>query len=196
MPFPQGYQFDPVVEEFQTYVSDRLLEGSFGALPDQPDSTERPRYLPDSDREEYFSNSEQVRRLLDAVLEPNYRRRVHPDSIRQSYTRVFSILLCISRGSAIVHFVNKPGFKDENLPFSNRQSFPNRISDEAFFDDFYKKQWMFCAPKLDFHEWWQWEPERILPAVYEKELGRGKTFLLKIHPDHNNLRDESRKVRR
>ena len=196
MPIRQGYQFNPLVEEFQTYVSQRLRQGSLDALPEQPGAT--PPYFPDSDREEFFRNSEQVRRLLNAVLEPQHRHLVRLDVLQQSYTKVFSILVCISRGPAIVHFVNKPGFTDEHLPFLNRDSFPSRLSDETFFDDFYKKQWMFCAPKLDFHEWWLWEPQRILPIVYEKELGRGasaRTFLLRVHPGHNNLHREPRKVR-
>lgn len=198
MPFPQGYQFNPVVEDFQTYVSQRLRPGSLGALSDQPDASDTPRYLPDSDREEFFRNSKQVQRLLDAVLEDKYRHRVRLDALQRRYTRVFSILLCIGRGAAIVHFVSQPGFTDKHLPFLNRHSFPNRLSDEPFFDDFYKKQWMFCAPKLDFQEWWQWEQDRILPVVYERELGRGassRTFLLRVHPGYNNLHREPRKVR-
>jgi len=197
MPNPQGYQYNRAVQEFQTYVSQHLQQGSFGALPEQLGDV-TPRYLPDPDREAFFRDNEQVKRLLDAVLYPNLPLHVSLDTLRQSYTKVFSTLLCIGRGAAIVHFVNKPGFTDGHLPFLHGCSFPNRLSDETFFDEFYKKQWMFCAPKLEFHEWWQWEPDRILPIVYEQELGSGssaRTFRLRVHPGYNNLHREPRKVR-
>ena len=199
MPSQQSPPFNEAIEEFQTFVSQRCQQGSFGALPEQPETDcAPPRYLPDPDREEFFRDVERLKRLLDVVLRPEDRHRVRLDAVRQSYTRVFSTLLCIGRGAAIIFFVNRPGFTDEHLPFTNRNSFPNTFSDETFFDDFCKQQWMFCAPKLDFQEWWQWESERILPVVYREELGRGgsaKTFLLKVHPGHNNLHREPKKVR-
>lgn len=198
------HQFSRANEEFQEFLANHLQNGSFGALPEVPPAPVQrgARYLPDPDREEFFRNERRLKQLLEDVLQTDQRYSVRVDALRKDYTRVFSTLLSIERGGAIVHFMSKPGLSDSHFPFKTGHLFPSRISDETFFDDFYKKQWMFCAPKLtrDRPDWFEWEPERILPVNY-RELGKGgsgaKIFEMKVHPGHNDLLPhESVKVRR
>lgn len=173
-------------EEFESFIHSRLKPGCYGAL-HEVHST--PFYLPDPAREEFFQDDGRVRRILDAVLEPEDRHLVRLETLRNDYSKVFLTLLSIRRGWAIAHLITQPRFSDSHLPFENRDSFPSPLSDDAFFDEFYKKQWMFCAPTLTYRHWYEWEPERILPVEY-KALGRGgsaKTFLMRVHPAHNAL---------
>lgn len=110
--------------------------------------------------------------------------------INQHYVAVFATLIQIGKPEKIVYFYRHDHFADEHLPFRERQSWPQEC--HAFFDDFQRAQWVFCAQELRRDRLYnkRIDPERIIPIISRTHLKQGPdatVYKVEVHPDYNSL---------
>jgi hypothetical protein len=194
---------DEAYWQFENFLRANCEPGSRSPFPFPLDSSSSPVYYPDDCLQrflEFRAGSGDTRRdkgtralktLLQAVLDRSSHSLPSLDDrlLLRDSPRVFSILLSLKRGHAILNFIGKPHFSDKNLPFDNRDAFIELTHDEKFCDEFFQRQWSFCAPKLDGFSGMVWEPERILPFQVLEQLGQGanRTYLIQVDRDYNEL---------
>lgn len=180
--------------EFDAYFRKHHEIGTLGTFPNGSDDTEE--YLPNSARNDYFTEATTKRILRQLYPARPGPLPVHGSSVQTHYSRVFATLLHIGRAERITEFVSKPHFKDQHLPFLERPAdFPDTPFD-PYFDKFAEAQWKFCAPDLDYQRKVDWNAQQILPFRRFEKLGRGKSgvaYRIEIHPSHDQLRTDRRR---
>lgn len=96
-----------------------------------------------------------------------------PHTILEKYKVVFSILVSISRPSAISEFINNQ-LEDERLPFTTTPvSWSDDSTKSNLFQEFLKNQWKFCP--LVFKSSWQYSKtelsdNQVLPILRKEPL--------------------------
>ena len=150
-------------------------------------------FIPRTRLQAYLGQYDQVEKLLSALFGDEDPMSNPPDAgtIRQSYSKIFCILIAIGKGRFINHFIEH-GIEDRYLPFqSHPGNFPSATSDSSFFTTFYQQQWKFCVPELhkcfnkrfDANEW-------ILPIKRKEELDHGgsaATYKIEVHEAYDQL---------
>ena len=148
-------------------------------------------FIPYPKIEEYFRDNSRVRRLLKTAFEDVDPLPVGVEEIRNNYSKVFSILLSIGRGSYIACFVRRPSLSDQHLPFSSSTTyFPHTPTDPELFANFNAQQWSLCAPMFDCSMNIDFEESTILPIVRKEELASGgsaTTHKIILHPAYDKL---------
>lgn len=153
------------------------------------DNTIGSRYIPRGTLEAYLTTG-RIRTLLEELYSnDNTYHAPDPDRVRTNYLRPFAILLSAGFGRMIRHFVDHR-YEDNRLPFSSEpRSFP-KSSARDLFNDFYKKQWQFCAVQLDYNMSDDLDNDCILPILGKKEIGNGGSAILykiTVDKDYNSL---------
>lgn len=175
------------LQHFHHFVATRCQQG-IGSTEDIDIGS---RFLPTSDLETYFDDDgekDRLRDILNRVLPSPGPPLVDPSAIQSEYLKVFAILLCIGKGRFIVSFVVHPGLSDSHLPF--RQRPPDFPTSPDFFDVFFKKQWMFCAPDLQYASYKTLAAGTILPITSRELIGTGgdaDVYKIVTHPSYNKL---------
>ena len=178
---------EEALRKFFRFVEEHRTTGISGT------ESETAHFCPEPDLHDYFAEHNCLEGILRCVLPSTGPLPVSRTSIRTHYTRTFAILLCINRGRFISYFVSRDSLSDEKLPFDRRpENFPSDLedSDARFFQDFYERQWMFCAPTLSYERFKVWEAMMILPIVRKQQLGTGgssETYRIELHPAYNRL---------
>ena len=178
---------EEALRKFFRFVKEKHTPGISGT------ENETAYFCPESDLKDYFSDHDHLEGILRCVLPSTGPVPVQLNPIKMQYTKVFAILLFINRGSFIKYFVRHNSLSDEKLPFDARpENFPSDLEniDTHFFQDFYKHQWMFCAPTLSYERCKDWQARTILPIVSKELLGAGgssETYRIELHPSYNRL---------
>lgn len=148
---------------------------------------ERP-FIPFTALEEYWSRE----RMIEALGKPDVDLR-DLKAIRQSYLRVFSILVLINKAESIYAFIQDSQLDDRHLPFKRVQPLPGWPGDAVDFDRFYGVQWQFCPYTFDrtlSFRTAHFEMDLVLPIVEISPLKVGvdsRTFKVRLHPEYNRL---------
>lgn len=178
---------EPALQKFFRFVEEKREPGISGTENEITD------FCPESDLKEYFSDHDRLEELLRCVLPSTGPVPVQRKPIKTQYTKVFAILLHINRGNFIKHFVIHNSLSDEKLPFDTRpENFPPNLEDidTSFFQDFYERQWMFCAPTLSYERFKDWQARTILPIISKESLGTGgssETYKIELQSTYNRL---------
>jgi len=183
------YSHHRIYSEFQHSLSEIRKQGSRSLSLSRVPSEDY--YYPYDSLRRYFEDAPRLKNILKALLPPAYFP-FDERLLRRDYIKVFSILLGLKRGDAIVDFVGNDNFSDQHLPFNDPVAFAELTRDKGLFNEFSEYQWRFCTPKLEGFDK-RWEPRRILPFEVLQELGRGvnRTYLVKVDRAYNELRNES-----
>jgi len=184
------YSHHKIYSEFQRSLDEIRKQGSRSLSLSREPSEDY--YYPYDSLREYFEDAPRLRNILRALLSSAFFLSFDERLLRRDYIKVFSILLGLKRGDAIVDFVGNDNFSDQHLPFNDPVAFAKLTGDNALYNDFSEYQWRFCTPKLEGFDK-RWEPRRILPFEVLRELGRGvnRTYLVKVDRAYNELRNES-----
>lgn len=180
---------NPRIQNFWGWLDDeQQLAYGYSGL----ELEKRSQFVPSSVLKAYFESPRKLQRILDALF-PNTDDPIEAETILEGdYLTVFVILLSISKGTYIEHFVHHEGLRDDKFPLEARPyEWPKTKSSEDFWEDFKAAQWKFypytfARNKTDIRV----GSRRILP-ITERELikegGSSKIFKIKIHPDYDRL---------
>jgi hypothetical protein len=150
----------------------------------------RSQFVPSSVLKSYFEAPQKLQRILD-ILFPNTDDPIDADTVLEGgYLTGFVILLKISKGTYIEHFVRHESLRDDKFPLET-QPYEWPKTSENFWEEFKSAQWMFypytfARNKTDIRV----GSRRILPITDReliKEGGSSKIFKIKIHPDYDQL---------
>ncbi|KAI9793927.1 MAG: hypothetical protein M1816_007179 [Peltula sp. TS41687] len=180
----------PELQDFHRFIQEKRQRGIVGPKiePNEINSC----FVPEPDLQDYFDDSNRLRRILRAIYPSSGLIPVHGTTIKNHYVKVFAILLCIGKGCYIEHFIRHDSLNDQRLPFDERPHyFPSTGSgDRNFFSSFYDWQWMFCAPTFSYKGQNVWQARRILPILSKEEIsggGSAVTYKIDLHPAYNSL---------
>lgn len=186
-PLPPATYHDLEIQSFLRFVENGKQKGT--RSPPWDSENEECYFLPYPDLRQYFADNERLSTLLKAALKSQGPLSVAQSDIRAGYSNVFATLISIGRGEYIEIFVRRDGLSDAKLPFYQRPvDFPQTEPD--FFEEFYKRQWTFCAPPMTYQRSTEWDVHRTLPIVGKVALGSGGssvTYKIDIHPAYDRL---------
>lgn len=186
-PLPPPTYHDLEIQSFLRFVENNKQKGT--RSPPWDSENQDCHFLPYPALHQYFTDSERLSSLLRAALPSHGSLPVAQSEIRAAYTNVFATLLSIGRGEYIEHFVRRDGLSDTKLPFYQRPlDFPQTEPD--FFNEFYERQWKFCAPLMTYQRTTEWDPRRTLPIISKVALGSGGssvTYKIEVHRDYDRL---------
>jgi len=180
---------NPRIQNFWGWLYDeqQLAYGYSG-----PELERRSQFVPSSVLKAYFEPPLKLQRILD-ILFPNTDDPIDAETILEGgYLTVFVILLKISKGTYIEHFVHHESLRDDRFPLEAQPyEWPKTKRSEDFWEDFKEAQWMFypytfARNKTDIRV----GSRRILPITELERIkdgGSSKIFKIKIHPDYDRL---------
>lgn len=177
--------YNPIIQDFFEWVQKNRVLGLI-----DPASTEKAWYLPHHLLKTYFASSQyyHLKKLLSVVYQGE-EIPVDPDDVARRYSSVFCILLFIGKARYIQRFAQSDKLQDSNLPFIHPEEFPSGADHEdnqEVFERFYQRQWMFCAPELNYRNERVFDENRVLPMVITDILKPGGSAnLYKVVLDKN-----------
>ncbi|KAF2265882.1 kinase-like protein [Lojkania enalia] len=148
---------------------------------------ERKAFVPLAATHTYLKRAGHVKHLLTAVT----RSTIQPGGVRESFPKIFTILLLIGKGSFIEDFLNSSELSDSSLPLFQKPRGLRCLNDVEF-QQFQEQQWIFCAPLFDARllHGVHYSPSYILPITSKREIAEGGSavvFEIALHPDHDRL---------
>ncbi|OCL10566.1 kinase-like protein [Glonium stellatum] len=175
--------------EYQNWLNDACIASSGCLTPESTDADHR--FVPKPDLQDYLSKDKLIKILKGLGIQPH-----NTDTILKDYLKSFAILLSLGHGPFIEWFLQYDSLADKKLPFETRPPTFPRTSDVDFFDNFFKRQWMFCNPIFSCrkHHAWALNDNYILPIINKEELGRGGssvTYKITLHPYYDRLAERS-----
>ena len=161
---------------------------------DNPVTSKQEEFVPFEQIEDYFNEENHLIDVLSAVFPDEEPIPVDDSVVQDSYLRTFCILLSIGAARYIRHFVEHDGLSDSQLPYHSSQpdNFPISPSRPDLWKSFCDKRWVFCAAEMKYKINVTLEPNRILPIVERKVLGKGGSAVVSkivLHKSFNKLRD-------
>jgi hypothetical protein len=190
--------YHPTIQEFLDWVDKSSTQGLI-----DPASSDRPRFLPADTLKGYLqANGYQNMKKLLRVVFQDQEAPVSAEEVARKCPRVFCILLRIGKASFIRNFLQRDHLQDNFLPFNAEfppAHFPRCPSDREegeFLERFCEKQWIVCAPEIDFQlEERTFEENRILPIIFLEQLAKGANavcYKVILHKQYNILRGSTR----
>lgn len=124
-------------------------------------------------------------------------KRPNTHSIARKCPKVFTILITIGRSEFIDFFLKKEGLLDKRLPFTpaDERLFPKLMDNTTFFEEFYEKQWEFCAEPLSNNlEPVEFNGNRILPIIHLERVDKHQgssawVHKIEVHEDYDELEE-------
>jgi hypothetical protein len=181
------------LQEFKTWIRRERVTASQGEC-----TTDLEDFVPAGEVEAYLSESGRLRAII-AALFPNGYDDTETRKIKRSYSIVLAILVSIDHGEYIDNFLPYDFLCDTRLPFTERpRKFPiGRGTPDTLFERFQRAQVRFCAAKFTrgHHIF---EAEERLPFLERTFVGQGgsaKVYRVKIHTEHDSLREPPSQVR-
>ena len=182
---------DPAIQEFHLWRK-RIGQSGIGiAGGDRVDCT----FIPYSSVVTYLNQDDRVESLVRAIFkDADPGKAPDADTIRKSHARVFCILLSISKGRFITHFIEYQ-LVDSRLPHEDQpKTFPVDSGDTKFWDSFYERQWEFSAREFTYGISLHIDAkECILPIIEMEEIGDGGSaviYKIKLHEDYDSLEQQ------
>jgi hypothetical protein len=182
----------PAYQEFLDWVRDNSQPGLI-----DPASDVKRLMLDANVLQTYFkaNNHYRLNKLLRIAF-PVGDIPIGPEKVADNCAQVFCTLVLIGRPEYIQRFVEYDHLQDSHLPFDDQyppRHFPKCTTDQdqsEFLRRFCQKQWVVCAPKIDFREHRIFEDGQILPFKLIKRLGGGVSahlYEIEICPTYNQL---------
>lgn len=142
--------------------------------------------------EEYCSEEGRLIDILSAIFPDEEPIPAEDTVVQTQYLKTLCILLSIGAARYIRHFVEHNGLSDERLPQTSKpHNFPISPARPNLWEEFYRKQWVFCAAEIQFKINEHLEPDRILPIIKREVLGEGGSAVVSkivLHLSLNKLR--------
>jgi hypothetical protein len=142
---------------------------------------EKAEFMPIETLKSYFQANDS--RNLTKILAEIFRSEdipINPEVILRCHTAVFCILLRISKGKYIEHFVRFEELSDQRLPLDHTHPpayFPVATDDPNFLERFCDIQWMYCVPKFDNHmQHRHFVRQRLLPIITKRDAAAGEVL--------------------
>lgn len=154
-------------------------------------------FIPFSACKKYLGAHGRVENLLSSLFGKEAARNIDAQYIRDHYLRSLAILLLISEGPMIKHFVEYTSLQDYRLPHRNPPDDFPFSPNPNFFERFSDQQWQFCAKTLKHMSDHDLHNEEILPITHKEEIGSGGNaviFKVIVDEEYNDLVPEQRKV--
>ena len=158
-----------------------------------------PPFVPYSKLRDYLIADQRTEKLLRAQFPDrghHWCSTLAP-TIQADFLRVFTILICIGKGSYIESFLQHINLRDRKLPFlsatalSGPANFPEDPNDPHFWNSFFSKQFTFCAHSLTYNEnYVQLEDRFVLPITSKEKIDQGGSAILykiQVHPEYDKL---------
>lgn len=156
---------------------------------------DKAEFMPIETLKSYFQANDN--RQLNKILAEIFRSEdvpISPEVILRCHTAVFCILLRISKGKYIEHFVRFEELSDQRLPLDQTHPpacFPEATNDPNFLGRFCDLQWMYCVPKFENHmQHRHFVRQRLLPITHKERRGGGGSAIIykvKLYGPHNKL---------
>lgn len=147
-------------------------------------------FVPRSKLEEYFAEDHRMQNLINSLLDDRHRAKVDIRYIRKHYLLSFATLLCIGRGDRICHFQHYRSLRDDKMPHKTQPDGFPILDDPTMFEDFYAKQWQFCAIDLQYDMKDRLGEHDILPITNKRKIGEGGSaiiYKIEVHKSYNFL---------
>ena len=156
----------------------------------------RCEFIPFSACKKYLGAHRRVENLLISLFGEEAARNIDAQYIREHNLRSLAILLVISEGPMIKHFVRYTSLQDHRLPHRTRPDDFPFSPDPKFFERFRDQQWQFCATTLRYRLDHDLHKEEILPITHKEEIGSGGNaviFKIVVDEEYNELVPPGRK---
>jgi hypothetical protein len=174
------------LQNFHQYLQESLIRT------DNPVTSQKEEFVPYEQIEEYFTKEGRLIDILSAIFPDEEPIPVEEIVVQTQYLKTLCILLSIGGARYIRHFVEHDGLSDVRLPHTSKpHNFPISPAKPNLWDLFYEKQWVFCAAEIYYKINNSLEPDRILPIVERKVLGKGGSAVVSkivLHKSFNKLR--------
>ena len=151
------------------------------------------QFIPFKELQAYLKSSKRAKKLLTAFI-TEHDDPVDIDLLLEDYVRVFTILICISKGTYIKHFMYHT-LCDQDLPLKTMPKyFPKDPDDPKFWERFYDMQFTFCAHRLQSKKINKINIDEhcILPFVRKEMIDSGGSaaiYKIDLHPDYDGLQN-------
>jgi len=148
-------------------------------------------FIPQDRLRAYFTKTEKadnLKALLHATSKPS-EEIVDVEVVRDSYLKIFSILIIINKAHYIKNFIDE-GTSDSSLPLTYGDKRLKTQKNQSFCDSFCQAQWEFCPVSLDTCRNGKFDERQILPFMSKERIsdgGSAKFYKVEIHPEHRGL---------
>ncbi|KAH8761295.1 hypothetical protein BGZ57DRAFT_858249 [Hyaloscypha finlandica] len=149
-------------------------------------------FIPQEKLQQFFNPTSKVDNLRNLLSVCGISVDIDVETIRESFVKVFSILLMINKASYIKAFILRDDLSDSSLPFGPGNE--RILEDEerkSFYDAFVHAQWQFCAPVFHFQMETRFDEHLILPFTKKEKLhdgGMAAVYKIEMHPYYNALK--------
>jgi hypothetical protein len=178
------------IENFKAWITSNSVSTAGSSGSDRS-------FIPLEKLQQFFEPTSKVDNLKSLLSVCGTSADIDVETIRESFIKVFSILLMINKGSYIQDFILRDNLSDSSLPFDlGNERILEDENGKSFYDEFNYAQWQFCAPMFHLHMDTRFDEQFILPFTKKEKIHDGGTvavYKIEIHPDYNAFKHGEKK---